>query len=57
MIACTPEESQNDVDVMSATIAPTPGDKTETSCWQTSSELVTSISAGSTTTTDMICPG
>ena len=56
MIACTPEESQKDVDVRSAMTVATPGDRTEISCWCTSSELVTSISAGSTTTTDMICP-
>ena len=54
MSACTPEESQKVVDVRSTTTVPTPGDRAATSCWCTSSELVTSISAGSTTTTGMV---
>ena len=32
MIACTPDESQKTVDVMSAITVPTPGARTATSC-------------------------
>jgi hypothetical protein len=55
MIACTPEESQKSVAVMSATTVDMFGARTAMSCWYTCSELVTSISAGSSTTTGMTC--
>ena len=53
--ACTPDESQKVVEVMSAITTSTPGVRAATMRSWTSSELVTSISAGSTTTTGMVC--